>query len=159
MSITTRIRNRLLAPFQLFYWKVRTPAAEGAKVLIACDGRYFLMRETYGSQRWTLPGGRTRRGEDPIETARRRVKEEAGIELDALVPLGSYFHTRQHKKDVIGAYYAEVASPRFRIDHKKVGEAGWFTRAELESLTLSESVDDVFELYEKYQGEEKDPVR
>lgn len=133
------------------------PKAEGAKVLICCDGRFLFIRETHGAGHFTLPGGRTRGKEDPVETARRKAKEEAGIELVTIVPLGSYFHTRQHKKDVICAYFAEVPSPRFRIDHKTVAEADWFSRAELESLTLSESVDDVFELYDKYLDEEKGP--
>lgn len=148
-----RMTNRVLAPFQLFYWRVATPQAEGAKVLIEHAGKYLLIRETVGQKQWTLPGGRTKSGEEPEVTARRKAQEEAGIAVGDLVPLGSYFHTRQGKKDVICAYYAEVSSPLYKVNPTTTAEAGWYTTAEIALLGRSESVDDVLELYTKYQGQ------
>ncbi|MEK7080121.1 MAG: NUDIX hydrolase [Patescibacteria group bacterium] len=148
-----RISTRLLAPFQLFYWKMATPEAGGAKVLIEYDGKYLLLRSTIGQNHWTLPGGRSKGAENPETTAKRKVKEEVGIALGALVPLGTYYHTRQGKKDVVCAYYAAVSMPQFHINTNVTVEAGWFTVAQMHTMTRSESVDDVLELYTKYQGE------
>jgi len=125
------------------------PQAEGAKVLIEYNHKYLLIRETYGPKHWTLPGGRARNEEDPTETAKRKVQEEVGITLTSLTPLGSYFHTRQHKRDVICAFHATVSSPEFQVNPNTIGEAGWFSPEEMASLTQSESVADVFELYRK----------
>lgn len=148
-----RLTNRVLAPFQLFYWRLAMPHVEGSKVLIECNGKYFLMREVFGQKHWTLPGGRAKPGEDPEETARRKTKEEAGIVLDTLQSLGTYFHTRQGRKDVICAYYARVDSPLFNTNTSSVEEAGWFSSSEIANLHKSESVDDVLELYTKYRGD------
>ncbi len=148
-----RLSNRMLAPFQLLYWRVAMPEAEGAKVLIEHNGNFLLIRETYGPKHWTLPGGRSRKDEEPTETAKRKVREEVGIELTKLVTLGSYFHTRQHKKDVICAYFAQVDTQAFQINPNTIGEAHWFSVEELASLEQSESVDDVLELYHKYKAE------
>ncbi|MES2994548.1 MAG: NUDIX hydrolase [Patescibacteria group bacterium] len=145
-----RLSNRVLAPFQLLYWRMAAPQAEGAKVLIKQGENFLLIRETYGPKHWTLPGGRSRKDEEPLETAKRKVREEVGIELSVLIPLGSYFHTRQHKKDVICAYLAHVGTQAFQINPNTVGEAHWFSVEELASLEQSESVDDVLELYHKY---------
>lgn len=125
------------------------PEAEGAKVLLEHDGKFLLIRETYGARHWTLPGGRSRKGEEPIDTARRKVHDEVGMTLNDLTSLGSYFHTRQHKRDVICAYYAAIADPAFQINPNTIAEARWFSREELASLPYSESVTDVFELFEK----------
>lgn len=143
-----RLSTRAIAPFQLFYWRMTMPAAEGAKVLIEHDTKYLLIRETYGAKHWTLPGGRSRKDEEAVETARRKVHDEVGIDLVNPVFLGSYFHTRQHKRDVICAYYAKVSSPAFQINPNTISEARWFSREELASLTQSPSVADVFELFE-----------
>lgn len=143
-----RLFARVIAPLQLFYWRITVPEAEGAKVLIEHADKYLLIRETYGAKHWTLPGGRSRKGEEPTETARRKAHDEVGIDIVNPVSLGHYFHTRQHKRDVICAYYARVDSPAFQINPNTISEARWFSREELASLTQSPSVADVFELYE-----------
>lgn len=149
MATLKRIANRALYPIQLLYWRLLTPQAEGAKVLIECEGTFLLVREAMGSRLWTLPGGRAKNDEALEDTARRRAKEEAGVELTTLTPLGTYFHTRQHKKDFIGAFHAKVTSPEYKIDPTVMSEAGWFRLEEITTLERSESVDDVLELFHK----------
>jgi 8-oxo-dGTP pyrophosphatase MutT (NUDIX family) len=39
----------------------------------------LLVRHSYGDRRWMLPGGRVRRGEDPVNTARREMHQELGV--------------------------------------------------------------------------------
>ncbi len=148
-----RLSNKVSAPFQLFYWRIATPETEGAKVLIEHEGRYLLLREKYGQKYWTLPGGRAK-GDEPSEaTARRKTKQEVGITLGEIISIGSYFHTRQGKKDVVSTYYGHVPTNAYRIDKNSVAEADWFTVEEIDVLDRSASVDDVLELYTKYRLE------
>ncbi len=48
------------------------------------EERILLVRHSYGSQAWAIPGGGMRRGEDPLLAARREMAEELGIVLTEL---------------------------------------------------------------------------
>ncbi|HUD11543.1 MAG TPA: NUDIX hydrolase [Candidatus Saccharimonadia bacterium] len=43
-----------------------------------------------GGNKWGFPGGRVEPKEDPSETVIREVKEETGLELDDVLPLGKH---------------------------------------------------------------------
>lgn len=40
--------------------------------------------------RWEIPAGMAEAGESPLENAKRELKEEAGVEAQTWIPLGSY---------------------------------------------------------------------
>lgn len=42
-------------------------------------GEILLVKSTYGSQKWELPGGGVARGEDPVDSAVRELYEETGL--------------------------------------------------------------------------------
>jgi len=44
-------------------------------------GRILLVRHSYGSRRWALPGGRTEPGESPLAALAREVAEEIACEI------------------------------------------------------------------------------
>ncbi|WP_305098412.1 NUDIX hydrolase [Croceibacterium aestuarii] len=48
------------------------------------EERILLVRHSYGSGRWALPGGGLGRREDPADCARRELREELGCDLAAL---------------------------------------------------------------------------
>lgn len=148
-----RLWNRATAPFLLLYWQVTLPEAEGAKILIESEGKFLLIRETYGPRHWTFPGGRMKNYETPEGTARRKAKEEVGVAIRNPQYLGSYFHTRQFKKDAICVYLAKVKTQDHKINDSSIVESGWFTLDEIAQLSpRSESVDDALELYRRHQG-------
>lgn len=64
------------------WWALRKPLLLGCRVL-ACDpaGHLLLIRHSYGSSAWTVPGGGLRAGEDPVAAARRECVEETGCAL------------------------------------------------------------------------------
>lgn len=45
------------------------------------DGRFVLVRHSYGRPVWAFPGGSMGRGEPPIEAALREFREELGCDL------------------------------------------------------------------------------
>ena len=74
-----RLAYRLAFRVLQVRWALARPVTEGVKCLV-CDGeRVLLVRHTYGPRAWDLPGGRGRRGEDPLATARREMEEELGL--------------------------------------------------------------------------------
>ena len=48
-----------------------------------------MLRHSYGPAVWAFPGGGIDKGEEPREAALREVREELGLALDAVEPLGT----------------------------------------------------------------------
>jgi 8-oxo-dGTP pyrophosphatase MutT (NUDIX family) len=108
------------------YRFVRRPRTFGVKCVVCHDGRWLLVRNTYGGHYWTLPGGGVKRGEEPADAARREVAEEVGIRVDVVEPIGSYFSTRHFSRDTVYCFRAVTATPVFDIDRREIEKAAWF---------------------------------
>ena len=61
------------------WWVLRRPRSSGVRCVLRNGGAILLVRHSYGDRRWMLPGGRVRRGEDPVITARREMYQELGV--------------------------------------------------------------------------------
>lgn len=48
------------------------------------QGHVLLVRHSYGTRSWALPGGKVERGEEPAAAARRELYEELGCEANRL---------------------------------------------------------------------------
>lgn len=67
---------------RLVWWRLRRPTINGCRVLtFDRAGRVLLVRHSYGSRRWMLPGGGFAKGEDARAAARRELREEVGCDL------------------------------------------------------------------------------
>ena len=93
------------------WWFVRRPIAAGASgIVIDPEGKVLLVRHSYGTRRWTLPGGSAKRGENLAHTAARELEEEVGVTLPngpaSLTLLGVYGNFKQSKSDHIAVYTA-----------------------------------------------------
>ena len=109
------------------------------------DGRWLMIRNTYGGGYWTLPGGGVRRREKPADAARREVLEEVGIRLASVEEIGSYFSTRHYSKDTVHCFRANVDEPTHQIDRREVLEAAWFRPEEIPDFHGA-AVDEVLRL-------------
>ena len=64
------------------WWRLARIKLNGCRVLAFDDaGRILLIRHSYGSGNWMLPGGGIGRGEDPLAAALRELREETGCTL------------------------------------------------------------------------------
>lgn len=117
--------------FRRIYWFVFRPRTRGVKCVIENEGRWLMIRNSYGRGYWTFPGGRIGLRETPEHAARREAREEVGLDLGDLTFLGTYFSRRQYKRDTVYCFHASVPSSEHRIDGKEVSEAQWFPRGEI----------------------------
>lgn len=106
----------------------KTPAAVA---VIVWGGRVLVIKRRIpdGSLVWQFPGGKIETGEFPEQSAVREVREETGLSVRAVMPLGDRIHplTGRH------IYYVacEVRGVVGRTDPREVEDFGWFGLKEL----------------------------
>lgn len=61
-----------------------------ALVVIEREGKILLVRQNYGPQYWSLPGGVMEPGESIDQTAIREVREETGLDIGLKRVVGLY---------------------------------------------------------------------
>lgn len=86
--------HRALLPWAHFvrhYWRCwrKAPIAGVSVIITNLSGDVLLLKHSYGPDVWGLPGGGLGPGEDPLEAARREVREELGVELARIEPIGT----------------------------------------------------------------------
>lgn len=64
------------------WWRLAQVRLQGSRVLaFDARGHLLLIRHSYGSGTWMLPGGGIARREDPLDAALRELAEETGLTL------------------------------------------------------------------------------
>ena len=78
-----RLALRLAHGVRRRWWRLAQVKLEGCRVLaLDSAGRVLLIRHSYGSGNWLLPGGGIARGEAPLAAAQRELAEETGLRLE-----------------------------------------------------------------------------
>jgi 8-oxo-dGTP pyrophosphatase MutT (NUDIX family) len=114
------------------YWFVAQPKKRGVKCLLTRGDEVLLVRHTYGDRgAWDLPGGSIKRGEAPLEAARREIHEELGLEISDWVELGDFFAKYEHRKDTMYCFHASVDGVKPVADRIEIAEVRWFPAAAL----------------------------
>jgi len=120
-------------------WVVRTLAPSysvGAICLIERpDGAVLLVRTAY-RERWGVPGGLLKRGEEPASAARREVLEEVGLPIELIGEPAIVVDPRPQRIDLVyrarPRSHADVAD--MRPSSPEIVEARWFPIDELPEL-------------------------
>jgi 8-oxo-dGTP pyrophosphatase MutT (NUDIX family) len=120
-----RVVYRFAHRLRRVYWFVYRPRTFGVKCVVEHDGRWLMIRNTYGGGYWTFPGGAIDAGETPEAAARREVAEEVGVALASIEPIGEYFSDLQYKRDTVYCFRAAVHTPEVVIDPAEIAEAAW----------------------------------
>ena|SRR5947209_14306113 len=113
------------------YWFVLRPRVSGVKCLLTDGDRVLLVRHTYGDRRWDLPGGTMRRGEPPVDAARREIAEELGLEIDDWQALGELSSYVYYRHDRLYCFRGEIRDPHIELDLGELSVATWFPRDQL----------------------------
>jgi 8-oxo-dGTP pyrophosphatase MutT (NUDIX family) len=91
----------------------------------------LLVRHTYGNRNaWELPGGAIKRGEKPVDAARREMREELSLAIDDWVELGDFFAPYEHRGDTMYCFRADVDGVSPVADRVEIAEVRWFPVAD-----------------------------
>lgn len=115
-------------------------------MLIQMQGKLLFIRNSYGNHGWTFPGGAKKRDESPEAGAIREAKEEVGITISSAKYIGSYYNSRQFKRDTVYCFLARIEDARVSLDPQEVVEFRWFKLHEVPEWH-SQSLIDILPLY------------
>lgn len=113
------------------YWFIARPRTRGVKCVLTDEDRVLLVRHSYGSRGWDLPGGSVKSGEAPADAARREMQEELGVDIGSWHSLGQLDVVIDHRRDRIYCFQAELRSPALELDRGELTTASWFDRGQL----------------------------
>ncbi len=113
------------------WWRFRKTRLSGCRVLVL-DGqdRVLLIRHSYGSPNWMLPGGGMKRGEDPLLCAAREVWEECAVRIERAVEIGivtDMMHGSGNDVRVVAGWTSDAP----RADGREIAEAQFFALDDL----------------------------
>jgi 8-oxo-dGTP pyrophosphatase MutT (NUDIX family) len=117
----------------LVIWYMFRPKTCGAKVVVMCGDEILLIKTTY-DYGYSLPGGGVKKGEDPIDAAKREAIEEVGIVLDNVTQITTFVTTAEYKIDTVYGFYSEVSSKKYSLDKLEIERAEWHPLSNLPKL-------------------------
>lgn len=130
-----RLKAHLLKhayPWYKAYLRIRKPIHAGTRVIVQRGNEILLIRHSYGSPAWSLPGGKIDRGETPRHGAVREVREEVGLRIDperfrehAVIPTTSRYGDGSLYLYHVVLEPAEAAAHTVRIDNGEIIAAQW----------------------------------
>ncbi|MBC2665913.1 NUDIX domain-containing protein [Novosphingobium flavum] len=124
---------RLAHWVRLRWWKLAGSRVRGCRVLVLDPhSRVLLIRHSYGSGQWMLPGGGLGRGEDPVIGAVREMFEEVGLRLDEACLVGQVGDAlSSHESWLVAGTSSDEPHP----DRREVLEARFFAAEDLPEET------------------------
>jgi 8-oxo-dGTP diphosphatase len=135
MKSLIRLTYKLGYPLAKCWWFIRRPRTKGVRCIITHGDNVLLIRHTYGSNHWTVPGGGIKPGESPYEAVLREVQEEVGLQVPTATPLEQIYNTDEWKRDTTHFFTATTNQTEVHIDHTEIGEAQWFSLHKLPENT------------------------
>jgi len=94
------------------------------------DGKFLLIRRAgkYGKGTWAPPGGHVDFGETAVETAKREVKEEAGMDIANVKVIGvtEDINVSESNHYLTVFLTADWAGGEMKKTDIEFSEAGWF---------------------------------
>ena len=113
------------------------PSPTAGAVCVDDDGRVLLARRAFGVFRgaWDLPGGFVADGEHPLDTLRRELREETGLDVEPLEFLGIWidrYSEDESGESTLNLYWtARVVGGGEPQAADDVSELRWFAPDEL----------------------------
>ncbi|AZI35826.1 hypothetical protein NT2_10_00440 [Caenibius tardaugens NBRC 16725] len=121
-----RAALRLAHGLRKRWWRMARPDLVGCCMIGLDDrGRVLLVRHSYGTGLWALPGGAMRRGEDPAHAAAREWGEEIGCALADLRAVAVLDHTLHGAHNTVYLFAGRIAGEPV-ADGREIAEIGLF---------------------------------
>lgn len=106
------------------WWRISGVVLRGCRVLVFdAEGQVLLIRHSYGSGEWMMPGGGLARGEAPLAGGLREVWEETQCRLDPAIEIGRFNDpVSQHEAYLLAGWTTDEP----QADGREIVEARFF---------------------------------
>lgn len=151
-----RVGLRIAHAMRKLLWRLRRSRVVGCSV-VALDesGCVLLVRHSYGSGRWAMPGGGLARNEEPVDGAVRELREETGCILVEAQEIMTILERRSGAASRVHMVAGRTSSD-LKIDGREVIEARFFPLDRLPRdimRNLTERIPLWVEIYDAYNSE------
>ncbi|MEX0933158.1 MAG: NUDIX hydrolase [Candidatus Paceibacterota bacterium] len=113
------------------YLSIDKREREAATGYVFFQGKMLVIRQSYGTQRWTYPGGFVHPKEVPETGLRREVFEEVGLLLTRVKLIEKTTDSRKNHNITVHRFYAEAKTDKTIPDKVEVLETKWVPFEEL----------------------------
>ena len=114
----------------MFQENERTAGIACFGLITDADDRVLLVRQNYREKMWALPGGMAMPGESMVQSARREVREETGLEVE----LSDLVSVADRGDLLLLVFRGRSDETLTTPQVSEIDECRWFTRAELDDL-------------------------
>lgn len=103
------------------------------RIAVLYDNEILLVKNWFGRQKWTLPGGGIHFWEDPLASARRELAEEVRIKISAgmLSDIGIAELDEDDLHYRYLCFLCRVKDKKILPDKRELIDAKWFSMSEL----------------------------
>jgi 8-oxo-dGTP diphosphatase len=109
------------------------PFAIGVGGIVLYEEKVLLVKLSYGSRGWILPGGYVKPTETIGDAVRREVLEETGLIVEPLELVSLRSRITAGRNDLYATFLVKVVGGELKPDGKEVVDARYFTLAEMEN--------------------------
>lgn len=117
---------RTITKLRKLYWRFFRPTTIGVKAIIECQGKILLIKNRYDDF-WYLPGGKVKPGESPIDSIKRELKEECGVNMEKAEIFGIYFNNAEYKNDYIILFVSRTESIPSLVNGLEIENSGFYS--------------------------------
>ena len=118
----------------------------GSAILCEKDGKVLMVKQfryAYKEEVWEIPAGKINRGEEPIKTAFRELKEECGVKAEKMELIFSVYPSPGYTDEIIRIYRATgLTDCERQLDEDEFLTAEWIEKARLREMMKSGEIKD-----------------
>jgi len=103
-----KIGSPIIFPLVKVWWLIRPHTMKGAKAVLYTSENILLVKHTFGSDKWKLPGGQIKRDESPENAIQRELEEELGINPATLYVHGTTKHVTKSYHDTVYVFSGQI---------------------------------------------------
>lgn len=108
-----------------YLWRLFRANTRGVAIGVWHEGRILLIRNSYQPQ-WTIPAGGIHRGEEAHAAARRELREEVGLAVETLHPVGEYVSRDGGHTNTVYLFELHCSTaPEIKVDGREVVHAAF----------------------------------